>query len=195
MRIYNSLVAMDRSGIIRVRYDKHQLVPFGEFVPLRTVLPLEKITPGDLDFTRGPGPQTLTIDGAPPFSPLVCYEAIFPWLAADPVHRPDWLVNVTNDGWYGDSAGPYQHFAMARMRAIEQGLPLVRAANNGISALVDPYGRIVAMLPLDVRSLLDGTLPKPLLPTYYACFGEWLTIFILILLWLASFFGISRHKN
>ena len=167
VRIWNSFAAMDAQGKILATYDKHQLVPFGEFVPLRTVLPLQKITPGNLDFSRGAGPMTLAVKGLPSFSPLICYEGIFPWLTVDKANRPEWLLNVTNDGWYGDSPGPYQHFDMVRMRAIEQGLPLVRVANSGISALIDPYGRIVASLPLNQRGMIDVRLPKALPPSLY----------------------------
>lgn len=167
VKIWNSLAVMNSDGHVLAMYDKHQLVPFGEFMPLRTVLPLDKVTPGDIDFSRGAGPVTINVKGLPPFSPLICYEGIFPWLAIDPAHRPEWLLNVTNDGWYGDSPGPYQHFDMVRMRAIEQGLPLVRVANNGISSLIDPYGRIAANLPLNQRGMIDVHLPKPLLATFY----------------------------
>ena len=167
VKIWNSLAAMDSNGHVLAVYDKHQLVPFGEFVPLRKVLPLDKITPGDIDFSRGPGPATVTVKGLPPFSPLICYEVIFPWFAIDAAHRPQWILNVTNDGWYGDSPGPYQHFDMVRMRAIEQGLPLVRVANSGISALIDPHGRIAANLPLNQSGMIDVYLPKPLAPTFY----------------------------
>jgi apolipoprotein N-acyltransferase len=180
-KIWNSLVAVNSKGEEAAHYDKHQLVPFGEFVPLRDVLPLEKITPGAVDFSREQGVRTITLDGAPPFSPLVCYEVVFPWLAARKDQRPAWLLNVTNDAWYGDSPGPYQHFDMTRMRAIEQGLPLVRAANTGISALIDPYGRILGRLPLNERGVIDRALPKPLPPTLYARYGEWIVVTWLML--------------
>jgi len=193
-RIYNSVAAIDGQGNLRARYDKHQLVPFGEFVPLRAVLPLRKITPGDIDFSRGEGAHTVAIEGVPPFSPLVCYEAIFPWMATAET-RPAWLLNVTNDGWYGDSAGPYQHFAMARMRAIEQGLPLARAANNGVSAVVDPYGRVVASLALNVRGILDVPLPAPLAPTFYATHSEWVMLMLLILMFIGGFTAYFTKEN
>lgn len=167
VKIWNSLIALSPSGDALATYDKHQLVPFGEFVPLRSVLPLDKITPGDLDFSRGEGPKTLSLPGLPAFSPLVCYEAIFPWLAVDAKHRPEWMLNLTNDGWYGDSPGPYQHFDMVRMRAIEQGLPMVRAANSGISAVIDSKGRIVKMLPLHGQGIMDVLLPAPDSPTLF----------------------------
>jgi apolipoprotein N-acyltransferase len=106
--------------------------------------------------------------GLPPFSPLICYEVIFPGAVTDPRDRPDWLLNVTNDGWFGRSPGPYQHFASARFRAVEEGLPLARAANTGISAMVDPFGRVVASLPLGTEGALVVLLPTPLAPTLFA---------------------------
>ncbi|MES2983668.1 MAG: apolipoprotein N-acyltransferase [Pseudomonadota bacterium] len=193
--VWNSLLAMDPMGTIQASYDKHQLVPFGEFVPLRSVLPLDKITPGNVDFSRGEGVRTLTLGGMPSFSPLVCYEVIFPWMAADNAARPEWLVNVTNDGWYGNSPGPYQHFDMARMRAVEQGLPLVRAANSGISAVIDPHGRVTAALPLSTRGLLDAPLPRPLPPTPYAQWGETLIVAALVLSWFGSLLLFRRAKH
>lgn len=185
IRVYNSVIALNDHALTDV-YDKHQLVPFGEFVPLRSVLPIEKITPGDMDFSRGEGPRTLTIEGVPPVSPLVCYEAIFPWMAVDEAHRPAWMLNVTNDAWYGDSPGPHQHFDMTRMRAVEQGLPLVRVANTGISAMIDPYGRVLTAMQLDERGARETLLPAPLQPTFYAKYREILTLLLLNLLWLVT---------
>ena len=169
-QIWNSLRAIDPSGAIVGSYDKAHLVPFGEYVP--TWLPIRKLTPGTVDFTPGPGPQTLDLPGLPPVGPLICYEAIFPGAIVDESHRPAWMLNVTNDGWFGISSGPYQHFAAARMRAIEEGLPIVRAANNGISAVVDPYGRVVAMLGLDAVGVVDAPLPQPLEETLFARMGR-----------------------
>jgi apolipoprotein N-acyltransferase len=180
-RITNSLFVITSQGLLAASYDKHQLVPFGEFVPLRSVLPLQKLTPSDLDFSRGSGAVTLTVPGLPPFSPLICYEVVFPWLAVHRTTRPDWMLNITNDAWFGRSPGPYQHFTMARMRAVEQGLPLVRAANTGISAVIDPYGRILRVLPLGARGVIDQALPQPLPPTVYARHGEIPTFFLWLL--------------
>jgi apolipoprotein N-acyltransferase len=176
-RAWNSLFALDDTGRILAVYDKHELVPFGEFLPFRSVLGrlgLAKLTQGSIDFQPGPGRVTLTLPGLPPFSPLICYEAIFPGRVVDPHARPDWLLNVTNDAWFGRSSGPYQHLAMARFRAIEEGLPLVRAANTGISVVVDPYGRVQARLDLDVTGVLDAALPTPLPePPPFARLGLW----------------------
>jgi apolipoprotein N-acyltransferase len=170
--VWNSLAAIDDEGRLVASYDKAHLVPFGEYVPLRGILPIEKITAGNVDFSAGPGARTLTLPGLPPVGPLICYEVIFPAAVVDEAHRPAWLLNLTNDGWYGRSSGPYQHFAIARTRAVEEGLPLVRSANNGISGVVDPYGRVAARLGLDAVGVLDAALPKPIAPTLYARFGD-----------------------
>ncbi len=161
VRVWNSLVAVDDKADIAAIYDKHHLVPFGEYMPLREFLPLDKITAGALDFSAGPGPRTLRLPGLPAFSPLICYEVIFPGRVLDASDRPEWLLNVTNDGWFGTSAGPHQHFASARLRAVEEGLPVVRAANTGISGVIDSYGRVIARLGLDRSGTLESPLPLP----------------------------------
>jgi apolipoprotein N-acyltransferase len=176
-RAWNSLFVLDDQGTVRAHYDKRDLVPFGEFLPFRDLLGrlgLEKLTRGSIDFQPGPRRETVTLPGLPPFSPLICYEAIFPGQVVDPRERPSWLLNITNDAWFGRSSGPYQHFAMARMRAIEEGLPLVRSANTGISAVIDPWGRVTASLALDETGVLDAALPQPLPgATIFARLGVW----------------------
>jgi apolipoprotein N-acyltransferase len=172
-RIWNSIEALDGNGQIVAAYDKAHLVPFGEYVPFRDILPIAKITPGTMDFSAGPGPRTLALPDLPPFAPMVCYEAIFPAAVVDESNRPAWLLNVTNDAWYGRSSGPYQHFAIARTRAVEEGLPLVRVANNGISAVVDPLGRVLARTDLDTIGYVDAALPAPVGRTIYAYAGNW----------------------
>jgi apolipoprotein N-acyltransferase len=180
--LWNSLVALAPGGNIVGAADKFHLVPFGEYVPMRSLLPfMEKLTPGGTDFSAAPGPQTLRVPGLPPFGVLICYEAIFPGAVLNEADRAQWLVNVTNDGWFGMSTGPYQHFAAARLRAVEEGVPLVRAANTGISGVVDAYGRITALLELGEVGVLDAALPAALTHlTLYARFGDW-TLLVLLL--------------
>lgn len=171
-RAWNSLGVLNGHGDIEAIYDKHRLVPFGEFLPWRSVLSrigLKKITDGSIDFQPGVGAASISVGALPAFSPLICYEAIFTAEVAPRDQRPAWLLNITNDAWFGKSSGPYQHLAMARMRAIEEGLPLVRSANTGISAVIDPYGRVRGQLDLGATGVLDATLPKALeKPTFYA---------------------------
>ena len=174
--VYNSILAFDGSAAVVARYDKWRLVPGGEFLPFESLLaPLgfRKIVTVPGSFAAGSGPATLSLPGAPPAGMLVCYEAIFPDRLVDPEMRPQWLINVTNDGWFGDSTGPYEHLAQARMRAIEQGLPLVRAANTGISAVIDAHGRVVKELALGERGILDAALPVALPATFYSRYGDW----------------------
>lgn len=171
VRIWNSLFAFDPNGAIVATYDKFHLVPWGEYVPLRS-LDWFRLTEGMGDFASGPGPTTLRVPGLPPFSPLICYEVIFPGNVTARGERPAFLLNVTNDAWFGRSPGPYQHLVSARFRAVEEGLPLVRAANNGISALIDPHGRMLGTLGLDAAGAVDAPLPLPLAPTLFAQWGE-----------------------
>jgi len=180
-QIWNSVEAIDRAGVIRARYDKAHLVPFGEYVPFGEVLPISKITSGTIDMSAGPGPRTMTLPGLPALSPIICYEAIFPGAVVDRHARPAWILNLTNDAWYGRSSGPYQHFAIARTRAIEEGLPLVRVANNGISGVIDPAGRIVARTGLDSVGYADVALPADAPSTPYAAAGDWVFAAMLLL--------------
>ncbi len=191
-RVFNSLVAVGAGAEVLATYDKAHLVPFGEYMPLRGLLPV-RLVHGGRDFTPGPGLRTLSIPGLPPFGPLICYEVIFPGaVAATP--RPEWLVNLTNDAWYGISAGPYQHLASSRLRAIEEGLPLVRAAQTGVSAVFDARGQITGLIPLDETGVLRARLPGSLAATPFARHGIWipgvLTIVVLMLGW-----GSARRRK
>jgi apolipoprotein N-acyltransferase len=175
-RAYNSVYVIDHDGSVLSVYDKVHLVPFGEYLPFQDALEklgLRQITdllPGG--FIAGDRHRALTVPHAPDVIPLVCYEAIFPDEALPGGARPGWMLNLTNDGWFGMSPGPYQHFQQARMRAIEQGLPVVRAANTGISGVIDPFGRIVDQLPLAAEGVLDAQLPEAAAPTPYARMGD-----------------------
>ena len=180
-RITNAMLAFDEAGRVTALYDKFHLVPFGEYVPFADILPIDKITHGKSGFSPGPGVQTIALAGLPPFSPLICYEVIFPGNVALASNRPDWLLNLTNDAWYGVSAGPYQHLAQARVRAVEEGLPLVRAAYTGISAIVDPYGRILQRRGLNEAGVIDTRLPRRIPAPQYAKWGEGPVSIILIL--------------
>jgi len=181
LQVWNSIEVLDGKGDIIASYDKAHLVPFGEYVPFHDVLPFRKITAGNLDLSAGPGPRTIALAGLPPFAPLICYEVIFPGVIVDETQRPDWILNVTNDAWYGRSSGPYQHFAIARTRAIEEGLPVVRAANNGLSGVVDPAGRVLARIDLDTIGHADLPLPSAGGMTLYARFGDWTFLALLVL--------------
>jgi apolipoprotein N-acyltransferase len=197
-RAYNSIYVIDHRGSILSVYDKVHLVPFGEYLPFQDALErlgLMQLTKVHGGFIPGDRRRNQHVPGAPDFLPLICYEIIFPgdavprheragflydhvgrylgWpFVAGSGERPGWLINLTNDGWFGISTGPYQHFQQARIRAIEEGLPLVRAANTGISAVVDPLGRVVNSLPLGTEGVLDAPLPKAIAPTLYARTGD-----------------------
>jgi apolipoprotein N-acyltransferase len=194
VHFWNSLAVVNRAGQILATYDKHHLVPFGEYVPLRDILPMNKITPGTVDFSAGPGPRTIDLPNLPPVSPLICYEAIFPEQVVQPGTRPQWLLNITDDAWFGFTSGPFQHFAISRVRAVEQGLPLIRDGNNGISAAVDPLGRVVARLGLDDVGILDVPLPKALPPTLYARFGD-AGFFLLLLVGIVAAAGVTAVER
>lgn len=190
----NALVAIDPAGAVRATYDKHHLVPFGEYVPLKRFLPFQKVVEGASDYAPGPGPRTLALGGLPPVSPLICYETIFPGgVVARDGPRPAWLLNLTNDAWYGRTAGPYQHLQHARLRAVEQGLPLVRAANTGISAAFDGWGREIARLPLGASGRIDLRLPPALAaPPPYARLGD--APFALLLAAVALAAGTAHRR-
>lgn len=182
---YNSLMAFGPSGGLVALYDKIHLVPFGEYLPLQTVLEsvgLEQLTRLRGGFAKGRTPRPLIdVPGLPPVLGLVCYEAIFPAAVVQGPDRPGVIVNVTNDGWFGNTTGPRQHLQMTRVRAVEEGIPIVRAANNGISAVIDGYGRITGQLDLDVRGVLDRRLPIRASQPLYARYGNAMFLIICFL--------------
>lgn len=182
-RAYNSVYVIDHDGSILSVYDKVHLVPFGEYLPFQDALErlgLMQLTKVQGGFIPGDRPRPVPVPRAPRFLPLICYEIIFPGAAVPRgPDRPSWLVNLTNDGWFGISPGPYQHLQQSVVRAIEEGLPLVRAANTGISVVTDPIGRVIKSLPLGAEGVLDSALPAAMEPTLYARMGDrhmWLVL-------------------
>ncbi len=196
-KMFNSIFVIDHKGDITLHYDKVRLVPFGEFLPFRNLLPKSWLTPvGEKDFSAGRPGITLELpDQKHAAMPLICYEAIFPEMTMPNASAatPTWLLNITNDAWFGQSSGPYQHFEMARVRAVEQGLPLVRVANTGISGVVDAYGRVLGKIDLGQKGYLDSLLPaaKPAHTLYYSLQEQWL----IVLMVLALILRISQRKS
>jgi apolipoprotein N-acyltransferase len=194
-RAYNSIYVIDHDGNVRSVYDKLHLVPFGEYLPFQDwmeMLGFQQLTKVQGGFIPGAVRRSIKIPNAPRALPLICYEAIFPDTVAGRGDRPGWIVNLTNDGWFGISTGPYQHLQQARLRAIEQGLPLVRAANTGISAVIDPLGRVVARLGLGIEGVLDSELPSANPPTVYARAGD---VPAAVMVALAMIFVVRRRMT
>ncbi|MEM9705759.1 MAG: apolipoprotein N-acyltransferase [Pseudomonadota bacterium] len=211
-RAFNSFAAIDDINGAReavATYDKHHLAPFGEYLPMRSVLRavgLAQLAPFEQGFKAGPGPRTISLANAegsslptgakahpiPPFAPLICYETVFPGRLYPRGDRPEWLVTVTNDAWFGDSSGPRQHLDQSRLRTIETGLPMARSANTGISAIIDARGVYVARAQLYSKAALEAPLPQALAPTLYARFGD---LFYFVMVFSAvgvSFFAVRK---
>lgn len=180
----NSLMAIGADARLLGLYDKWHLVPFGEYQPDWFPLPIQVVPGGG--FAPGGGPRTLRLVGVPPVGPLICYEAIFSGEVVNKADRPDWLVNVTNDAWFGNSSGPRQHLAAARLRAVEEGLPLFRAANTGISVAFDGHGRELGRLRLGETGTLTRRLPAPLPAGLFARFGLWVPLMLAMVVLLAG---------
>lgn len=196
-RFFNSIQVVREDGTITASYDKAHLVPFGEYFPYFLDAALRGLglrqfvhVPGG--FEPGDSRKGLAVPGLPPLAATVCYEAIFPGLSRQREGEPRLILNVTNDAWFGRTPGPYQHFAQARLRTVEEGLPLVRAANTGISAVVDPYGRIVASLGLGIEDVLDSALPAPIGPTFLTKLG--VTVFLILIL-LCGAVGLMSQRR
>ncbi|HEY8383878.1 MAG TPA: apolipoprotein N-acyltransferase [Microvirga sp.] len=178
-RFFNAIQVVGEDGRIGGTYDKAHLVPFGEYVPhaldsLMRAVGLRQFVHIPGGFDAGEPGAPLAVPGLPPVAASVCYEAIFPGALIGAGPRPSLMLNVTNDAWFGNTPGPRQHFAQARLRTVEEGLPLVRAANTGISAVIDPYGRVVAALDLGKEGALDADLPRPAGPTLFAALGSFI---------------------
>jgi apolipoprotein N-acyltransferase len=195
---FNSLMVFGDQGNLEAVYDKIHLVPFGEYLPFQSVLErlgLEQLTRWRGGFSAGPYPRPLlSIPGLPPVAVLICYEAIFPASIVQGSDRPGLLVNVTNDGWFGDTTGPRQHFHQTRVRAVEEGLPIVRSANNGVSAVIDGYGRILSELRLNARGVIDSSVPAALAAPPYARFGDW-TFVAMVLALAATATFLARNRG
>lgn len=192
--VTNSLFVLNAAGQLRARYDKAHLTPLGEYVPARSLmerLGLARLAPGDLDFTPGPGPRTLAVPGLPPMGAMICYEIIFGGRVTEYGRRPAWIANISNDAWFGPS-GPPQHLAQARLRAIEEGLPIARATPTGISAVIGPRGRLFATQPLGTSGVIKVTLPPPLPATPYARNGDLIPLSLAVLLMLG---GLWRGRS
>ena len=188
---YNSVVAISQGGLIAGRYDKAHLVPYGEYLPLRGLLEplgLSRLVAGSLDFIAGPGPRTLDLGAWGKAGMQICYEIVFSGEVVEKGKRPDYIFNPSNDGWFG-SWGPPQHLAQARMRAAEEGLPILRATTTGISAVIDAFGVVRGHIGRERAARLDSVVPAPLPETLFARFGHWLTaiwVVILLALWLVA---------
>ncbi|MBZ0218036.1 MAG: apolipoprotein N-acyltransferase [Fimbriimonadaceae bacterium] len=171
MTAFNSILVFDDEARILATYDKVHLVPFGEYLPFSDILAkigFKQLTQIRSGFGAGTGRRNYSVADTPDFVPLICYEIIFSGTVTSPTERPKWLLNLTNDAWFGNTSGPYQHFRQARVRAVEEGLPVIRAANTGISAVIDPYGRILEQIPVNATGVIDSRLPRALPPTIFA---------------------------
>ncbi len=197
-RYYNSLALMAPDGALSQVYDKHHLVPFGEYMPAADLFRRWNIfglaARADGGYSAGPGPELMDLGPLGMALPLICYEAVFPQDVSAAPMRPDMLLQVTNDAWFGAHSGPYQHFAQARMRAIEQGLPMLRSANTGVSAVVDGAGRVLAELPLGEAGHIDAPLPAPLRVTAYSRLGD-LPVLILYFVLAALLLRLRRRDR
>ena len=194
---YTSILAINGNGQVIGHYDKSHLVPGGEFLPFAWLLePLgfRQVVDMPESFSSGTGTESLAIPGAGLVGAQICYEAIFPEQTSLLTHRPDWLVNVTNDGWFGKSTGPWQHLAQLRLRAIEQGLAVARAANTGISAVIDPYGRYIFQSEIGVKGQFDSSLPRSIEAPLYARIGDYSFMFLLFCAIVFNLVLAKRHK-
>lgn len=198
-RRYNSLALIGNLGQIDALYDKQHLVPFGEYIPYGRFfkrLGLQGLAAEDGDgFSAGPGPQVIDIPGIGTATPLICYEGVFPWDVAAAPERPDVLLLITNDAWFGRFSGPYQHFAQARLRSIEQGLPMIRVGNTGISAMIDARGAVLASLHLGEAGYLDVPLPPPNAPTLYSRTGDAPILALIVLVLTLGALSVTARRR
>ena len=194
--LYNSLSVIDQSGETVAFYDKNHLVPFGEYIPFRKYLPawVRPVANQIADFSKGEKYKILHVAGLPPFGALICYEVIFPDEIISRKNKPQFVVLVSNDGWYGQSSGPYQHFVAAKMRAVEEGITIIRSANNGISAVIGPMGDVSGKMSLNFKGIKDVWLPEVLsVSTFYSSVGGHGIQCLMLLVFLLAFFQ-NKHK-
>jgi apolipoprotein N-acyltransferase len=193
MRYFNSLFVLTDEGgdglTVTGVYDKFRLVPFGEYLPaggLLGALGVRSLTHMPTDFSAGPRPAPIDIPGVAPAQPLICYESLYPGFTPGGAGRPQWIVNISNDAWFGRSSGPLQHLNLASYRAIETGLPIVRSTPTGVSAMIDPWGRVIADQRLEPgeSGVIDARLPRPAATTVYGRLGD-------LLFWLAVLAGLA----
>jgi apolipoprotein N-acyltransferase len=190
--VWNSLLVIDGTGAIVAHYDKVHLVPLGEYIPFhKQIAPVSGFI-GRGSFEEGEARVTIGLPGLASFSPVICYEVIFPGAVTGPGARPLWLLNVTNDAWFGLSTGPYQHLVSARLRAVEEGLPMIRSANTGVSAVIDAYGRVLASLDMQQRGTIDHRIPPARAATPYSRWGDWTLLALIVFLGAALFVGGRR---
>ena len=195
---FNAIQVVTGGGAILDNYDKVHLVPFGEYLPFQSLfdaLGLHQFVHVPGGFNAGDRHHLLAVPGLPPVSPLICYEAIFPeeaLVSATGPERPGLILNVTNDGWFGATSGPYQHLAQARLRAIEEGLPLIRVANTGISAIINPYGGVLGEIPLGTEGVLDADLPRPIPAPFFTAFPHTGTCFLWTISVVVAIFSMKR---
>lgn len=199
-KVFNSLYVFDEHAGLLDRYDKTHLVPFGEYLPFPETMSLLGLEPLTRIFAFVPGLRRVPIraGAGPSFVPLICYEVIFPEGVTGDTERPGYLVNISDDSWFGDTMGPLQHFHQARLRAVEQGLPLIRVTATGISGVVDPYGRVRASLAVGAQGTIDTGLPASISPTFFALWGRWIVWVVLAATWIPALFArfgfIDRYK-
>ncbi len=197
-RIYNSMIYLNEDGQQQGLYDKHHLAPFGEYVPLGNLMARFGIygmaaTTGN-GFSAGPGAALMDAGALGKALPLICYEAVFTQDVLSAPGRADFLLQITNDAWFGTRSGPYQHLAQAQMRAVEQGLPMMRSANTGVSAMIDPLGRVTKSIPLGEAGFIDAKLPSPQAPTVYSRMGD-VPVFLLLVVSFALLWRNARYRN
>jgi apolipoprotein N-acyltransferase len=195
--VWNSLLVIDGAGEIVATYDKVHLVPLGEYIPFHKQLAPVSGFIGRGSFEVGESRVTLDLPRLPSFSPIICYEVIFPAAVTGPGARPRWLLNVTNDAWFGLSSGPYQHLASARLRAVEEGLPMLRAANTGVSAVIDAYGRVLAAIDMQREGVIDHRIPTVREPTPYGRWGDGALVVLLLVAtgWLMVAMRFTRYEK